>query len=95
MALLYWYIIPLAVELGLNKTVLTNFANFVEGVGAAMTITNRTPVEIAKIFDLFANFLYSFEEIYVGNDPKKISRCRLCILQLIHVAQHIFWNGSI
>ncbi|KZP10961.1 hypothetical protein FIBSPDRAFT_913714 [Athelia psychrophila] len=94
MGLLHWYIIPFAIELGFNETVLSNFVNFVEGVEAATTIASRTAKEIAKIFDLFANFLDGFKAIYVGGDPKKTSRCRLCIFQLIHVAQHIHWNAT-
>ncbi|KAF8224339.1 hypothetical protein L208DRAFT_1512578 [Tricholoma matsutake] len=40
-------------------------------------------------------FLEGFQALYVGNDPTKISRARLCIFQFIHVSQHIAWNGSI
>src|ERR1700735_5001324 len=29
------------------------------------------------------------------NDPLKISRCRLCVFQLIHIPHHIAYNGSI
>lgn len=95
MALLHWYLIPLAIELHFDKTVLNNFANFVEGVEAAMTIANRSDAEIHKIFTLFADFIHGFEKIYVGGDPTKVSRCRLCIFQLVHVPQHIYWNGSV
>lgn len=31
----------------------------------------------------------------MGENPEKISRCRLCIFQLIHVPIHIKWHGSI
>lgn len=95
MALLHWYLIPLGIELQFDKVVLDNFAHFVEGVESAMTIAARSEDEINKIFSLFADFIDGFEKIYVGDDPKKISRCRLCIFQLIHVPQHIYWNGSI
>ncbi|KZP04518.1 hypothetical protein FIBSPDRAFT_915075 [Athelia psychrophila] len=78
MALLHWYTIPFAFELGFDMTVLGNFATFVE-------VASRTTAEIAKIFDLFANFL--------DGDPRKISRSRLCLFQLVHVAQHIHWNA--
>ncbi|KZP23690.1 hypothetical protein FIBSPDRAFT_676243, partial [Athelia psychrophila] len=95
MALLHWYLIPLAIELHFDKAVLDNFANFVEGVESAMTVADRTYEDIGKIFVLFADFIDGFEKIYVGKDPTKISRCRLCIFQLVHVPQHIYWNGSI
>ena len=41
------------------------------------------------------SFLEEFERLYVHNDPDNISRCRLCIWQLLHVPTHISWNGSI
>lgn len=95
MALLHWYLIPLGIELQFDKAVLDNFAHFVEGVESAMTIADRSEAEINKMFSLFADFIDRFEKIYVGKDPSKISRCRLCIFQLIHIPQHIYWNGSI
>ena len=41
------------------------------------------------------SFLNEYEDLYVGDDPAKVLRCRLCIWQLIHVPIHIEWNGSI
>lgn len=95
MALLHWYIIPIGLELEFNLTVLTNFADFAEAIEIAMTIKPRTRNEIDALFQLIAKFLQEFEEIYVGNNPEKISRCRLCLFQLIHVPHHILWNGSV
>ena len=95
MALLHWYIIPLGIELGFPTTVLANFAYFVEAIEMAMTISPRSEKELANLYSLIQTFLEGFERLYVGNDPEKISRCRLCIFQLIHVPMHIEWNGSI
>lgn len=60
-----------------------------------MTIKPRTEDEIGILFQLITDFLEKYEEIYVGDDPEKISRCQLCMFQLIHVPQHILWNGSV
>ncbi|KZP09685.1 hypothetical protein FIBSPDRAFT_914023 [Athelia psychrophila] len=95
MALLHWYIIPIGLELEFHPQVLANFADFVEAVEIAMTIRPRTKEEIGNLFSLIVEFLEEYEKIYVGDDPEKISRCRLCIFQLIHVPQHILWNGSV
>jgi hypothetical protein len=95
MALLHWYIIPLGIELGFSAAVLENFALFVEALEMAMTISPRSKKELANLYILLQTFLEGFERLYVGNDPAKVSRCRLCIFQLIHVPMHIEWNGSI
>jgi hypothetical protein len=95
MALLHWYIIPIGIELGLNPAVLENFSHFVNSVEMAMTITPRSPEDLAKLHYLIQNFLEGFQKIYVANDPEKVARFRLCIFQLIHVPLHIEWNGSI
>ena len=95
MALLHWYILPIGIELELNPSVLENFSFFVQIVEFSMTIKPRTRLEIEELHNLIKEFLCGFERIYVGDDPKKISRMRLCIFQLIHVPQHILWNGSI
>jgi len=95
MALLHWYIIPLRIELGFPAAVLENFSHFVEAVEIAMTISPRSGKDLANLYILIQTFLEGFERLYVGNDPEKLSQCRLCICQLIHVPSHIEWNGSI
>ena len=95
MALLHWYIIPLGIELGFPAAVLENFSHFVEAIEIAMTISPRSSKDLANLYILIQTFLEGFERLYVGNDPEKLSRCRLCIFQLIHVPIHIEWNGSI
>jgi hypothetical protein len=95
MALVHWYIIPIGLELGLDSTVLKNYSLLVEAIEFAMTIKPRQGDEIRRLHDTVKNFLMGFERLYVGNDPEKISRVRLCVFQLIHVARHIEWNGSI
>src|ERR1700683_5865764 len=95
MALLHWYIIPIGIELGFSPILLSNFSDFVEIVETAMTIAPRSTQELASLHQLAQKFLIGFERIYVAGDPAKVSRCRLCIFHLIHVPQHIEWNGSI
>ena len=95
MALLHWYIIPIGIELGFNSSVLENFSYFVEAVEMAMTVLSRSKEDLTQLKLLFAKFLMGFERIYVDNNPENVSRCRLCIFQLIHVPTHIVWNGSI
>jgi hypothetical protein len=95
MALLHWYIIPIAWELKLDQQVLKNFAEFAEIVETAMTISPKSDEDLANLHVLAQSFLHEFERLYVGDDPMKVSRCRLCIFQLIHVPHHIFWHGSI
>jgi hypothetical protein len=95
MALLHWYIIPIAWELGFNEDVLENFVEFVNLVEAAMSHTPKSNEDLASLYNLAISFLEGFERLYVHGDPTKVSRCRLCIWQLIHVPVHIAWNGSI
>jgi hypothetical protein len=95
MGLLHWYIIPIGLELGLDEQVLANFADFADIIEFAMSIYPRTFQEVQGLHDEIAKFLKDFELIYVGNNPENITRCRLCIFQLIHVPQHIVWNGSV
>ena len=95
MALLHWYIIPIGIELGFSHALLANFSDFVEAIEMAMTIAPRSKQDILELHQLLQRFLHGFERIYVAGDPEKVSRCRLCIFQLIHVPQHIEWYGSI
>ena len=95
MALVHWYIIPIGVELGMAPAVLQNFSHFVEIIEFAMTIAKRTDADLFYLQELIIKFLVGFEKLYVGMDPEKINRMRLCIFQLIHLPNHIRWNGSI
>ena len=73
MALLYWYIIPLGIELGFPAAVLENVSHFVEGVEIAMTFSPRSGKDLANLYILIQTFLEGFERLYVGNDPEKLS----------------------
>src|ERR1700677_697701 len=95
MALLHWYIVPIAWELGFNEDVVKNFAMFSNVVEFAMTAIPRSQEDLFKLLDKIILFLKDFERLYVGNDITKITRCRLCIFQLIHIPYHISYNGSI
>ena len=95
MALLHWYIVPIGIEIGFNPTVLQNFSHFVEIVEFAMTIQPRSSMDLHNLHNLIKKFLLGYEKLYVGQDPDKISRFRLCLFQLIHIPRHIEWNGSI
>jgi hypothetical protein len=87
--------LQIAWELGFDKDVLKNFAQFVNIVEVAMSHTPKSDKELASLYDLISSFLEGFERLYVDDDPVKVSRCRLCIWQLIHVPLHIAWNESI
>ena len=95
MALLHWYILPMGIELGIQPSVLKNFSRFRSIIEFAMTMTPRSDDDLARYKARIVEFLEEFEAIYVGNDPEKISRARLCVFQLIHFPLHIQWNGSI
>jgi hypothetical protein len=95
MALLHWYIVPIAWELGFNSEVVKNFAVFSNVVEYAMTAVPRTQADLTNLYDKIVFFLHGFEHLYVGEDASKITRCRLCVFQLIHVPHHIVHNGSI
>jgi hypothetical protein len=95
MALLHWYIVPIAWELGFNQEVVKNFARFSNVVEYAMTPVPQTQKDLIKLYDEIVCFLREFESLYVGNDPSKISCCKLFIFQLIHIPYHISYNGSV
>ncbi|KIM36905.1 hypothetical protein M413DRAFT_77629 [Hebeloma cylindrosporum] len=95
MGLLHWYIVPIGIELGIQTSVLKNFSRFVEVVEFAMTILPRSDADLKILHHKTAQFLVEYERLYIGQDPEKILRARLCIFQLIHVPLHIQWNGSI
>ena len=95
MALLHWYIVPIAWEFGFDQKVVENFALFSNVVEYAMTITTRTQDDLAKLLEKIVKFLQGFEHLYVGQEPSRITRCRLCVFQLIHIPHHISYNGSI
>ena len=95
MALLYWFVLPVGMALEFDYEVLHNFSCLVEIVEFAMTIRPRSDKEIDNLQQKINKFLLQYEMLYVGNDPEKISRCRLCIFQLVHVPMHIKWYGSV
>ncbi len=95
MALLHWYIVPIAWELGFNEAVIKNFALFSNVIEYAMTTVVRTTGDLIKLQDKIILFLRGFENLCVGNDPSKIPRCRLCMYQLMFIPHHISYNGTI
>ncbi len=95
MALLHWYLIPMAIELGFHPKVIENFADFVWCVEFTMTPIARTAEDLWTLRKRIVKFLTGFEQIYVGDNPANNHRARLCVFQLIHVPVHIEWNGSI
>jgi hypothetical protein len=95
MALLYWYIVPIGIELEMESSVLRNFSRLVKVVELAMTIKPISEDEIEGLQVEINQFLIEYEQLYVGDDPEKIFQCRLCIFQLAHVPMHIRWYGSI
>ncbi|KAI0039377.1 hypothetical protein FA95DRAFT_1655109 [Auriscalpium vulgare] len=95
MALVYWFIIPIGIELEFPVQLLYNFSQYVEILEFAMTITPRTDSDLQLLHNLIKNFLLDYERLYVNNDPDKVHRCRLCVFQLIHIPKHIQWNGSL
>jgi hypothetical protein len=95
MALLHWYIVPIAWELKFDPEVVKNFAIFSNVVEYAMTAVPRTQDDLTKLYDKIVLFLRGFEHLYVGDNASKITHCRLCVFQLIHIPHHIAHNGSI
>lgn len=95
MALLHWYILPIGSAVGFNPAVLENFSHFSEAVEFTMTIKPRSDGDLLELHNMIKRFLEGFERLYVGKDPQKISRFRLCMFQLIHVPAHLAWYGSI
>ena len=95
MAIIHWYIVPIGLELEFNPSVLEHFSLFVEILEFAMLIQSRTSGDILNLHKMIKAFLEEFQRIYIGNDPEKVLRFRLCIFQLIHVPRHIEWYGSV
>ncbi|KAF8164677.1 hypothetical protein BJ912DRAFT_863617 [Pholiota molesta] len=95
MALLHWYLVPIGLELKFNSLILENFSRFVQAMEYAMTSKPRTEQDLEKLYSLISQFLTDFERLYIGNNPDRNNRARLCIFQLIHIPLHMKWNGSI
>ncbi|KAF6748073.1 hypothetical protein DFP72DRAFT_820943 [Ephemerocybe angulata] len=95
MALLHWYILPIGLELEFDFLLLDNFSYFVHAVETAMTVQAHSQKSLAALQETINTFLQQYETLYVGSDPTKILRCRLCVFQLVHVPIHISWYGSI
>ena len=94
-AILHWYIVPIASELGFNPDMVENFALFSNIIEYTMTTTTRTTSDLQMLYHKIVLFLRGFERLYVGSDPSKITYSRLCIFQLIFIPFHISYNGSI
>ena len=60
-----------------------------------MTAVPRTQKDLSMLLKKIAGFLERFESLYVGDEPSRITQCRLCIFQLIYIPFHITYNGSI
>ena len=95
MALLHWYIVPIAWEIGFNQEVVKNFALFSNIIEYTMTIVPQMEQDLAMLYQKIALFLKESESLYVGNDPSKIVCCRLRVFLLIHIPYHISYTGSI
>jgi hypothetical protein len=95
MALLHWYLVLMAIELGFHPNVIENFADFVWCIEFAMTSIPRTEEDLWTLHKRIVKFLTGFEHIYIGKNPENNHRARLCVFQMIHIPVHIEWNGSI
>jgi hypothetical protein len=95
MAILHWYFLPIGLELEFDPNLLHVFAQFAFIVDYAMSLEPKPESDLAHLQEKISAFLGQFERLYVGDDPEKIHRCRLCVFQLIHVPVHIKWFGSI
>lgn len=51
----------------------------VEIIEFAMTNAKRTDEDLSMLQQLIIDFLTEFEILYVGDNPEKIHRMRLCI----------------
>ena len=65
MALLHWYIIPMAWELEFDKDVPENFAQFVNIVEVAMSHSPKSDNDLFSLYTLVKSFLQGFERLYV------------------------------
>lgn len=74
MALLYWYILPIGLELKWDSLLLINFSQLVSIIEFSMTIKPRSLSEIEQLHQDIKIFLKSFENLYVQGDPTKVSR---------------------
>jgi hypothetical protein len=95
MALMYWYILPIGMEMEFDYEMLHNFSCLLEIVEFAMTVKVRTDHEISEYQGKINTFLHQYELLYVANVPENVWRCRLCVFQLVHIPMHIRWYGSI
>jgi hypothetical protein len=95
MGLVFWYMVPLGIELGFHPAFLKTYSHFVEAVEFVMTIKERNVEEINELHNTVKKFLEGFEKLFIHNDPTKISRLRLCVFQLIHLPRHVMWYGSV
>lgn len=95
MAVGYWFVVPMGIELGFNPAILFNFAQLMEIIEFAMTIKERTRDQTFILQTKVNKFLASFEKLYVGANPEHVSRFKYCVFQLVHVPSHIRWNGSV
>ena len=66
MALLHWYIVPIAWELKFNPEVVKNFAMFSNIVEYAMTGRPQSQADLQKLYLKAVDFLKDFERLYVG-----------------------------
>lgn len=95
MGIAYWYIVPMFLELGVNLELTENYAKFLWIIEYALAIQGRSESDLKILENTLIDFLQEYEKLYIGADPKKVSRARLCIFQLIHIPTHIKWNGSL
>jgi hypothetical protein len=95
MALLHWYTLAIGIELEFNPMLLHVFSQFAAIVEFSMTIAPRSQEDLDRLQESVMQFLNDYESLFVGNDPSRIYRCRLCVFQLFHVPMHIRWFGSI
>ena len=57
MALLHWYIIPMAWKLGFDQDVLSNFAQFVKIIEVAISHSQKYTQDLALLYNQIKSFL--------------------------------------
>lgn len=91
----HYYSIPLLEYVGFPPDYIEHWALFVAAMELSLRPQALDSADVDLVQEYLAQFCEQNEVLYIADDVALVNRAPMCIHQLLHVADHLRWLGSL